>query len=314
MIVIQNGGFVRGNNPTSNDPTLFPVGTGSEYTPATVSATFTSGAAPYYEVSVAAAAAPNVVSSGSSLTKYWTVNSNDLTISSGSIAMTYHNTEINGTDTQYVPAYYSGSAWTSGLVSDVTEASNLATFTISAVAELNGNYTAGEFNAFNLLLNTVSPVGNALDVVANSNITLTFSENMSQNSVDGGTGSVLDDNIQVRSATNGNIAGIWSGDGTTTLTFNPTNDFDAGEVIHITVTQAVQSSASASLSKPAAASFITQTSSGSSTPNHFDERIVSAIADGALSVKVGDVDGDGDLDILSASFNDNKKRPQLNFS
>ncbi len=44
---------------------------------------------------------------------------------------------------------------------------------------------------------------------------------------------------------------------------------------------------------------------GSSAPN-FTERVISTAADGARSVFVADMDGDGDTDVLSASYNDDK--------
>ncbi len=38
----------------------------------------------------------------------------------------------------------------------------------------------------------------------------------------------------------------------------------------------------------------------------FTERVISTTADGAVSVFATDMDGDGDTDVLSASFNDDK--------
>jgi gliding motility-associated-like protein len=180
------------------------------------------------------------------------------------------------------------------------------------VASIDGNYTAGEFGAFFDIpvLIATSPENHTVTAVSGANIVLTFSENMSQNSVDGGTNTlpddVLNDNIQIRSGNHANVPGIWSGDGTTTLTFDPTSDFDAGEVIQITLTTAVQSSSAIGLQQPLTTSFIAQATTGPATPDFFREQVVSTGAGGAFSVHVGDVDGDGDLDILSASQNDNK--------
>ncbi len=41
-------------------------------------------------------------------------------------------------------------------------------------------------------------------------------------------------------------------------------------------------------------------------PPVFTQRVISTAADGARSVFAADVDGDGDTDVLSASFNDDK--------
>jgi gliding motility-associated-like protein len=147
MIIIQNDGFVRINDPTSADPVTYPIGTVTEYTPVTVTTTFTSGASPYVEVSVTALEEPNVLASGFSLTKYWTVNSSDLTISSATITMTYDDTEIVGDETKYLTAFYD-SEWSIGAYTDVNAVGNTGTYSVGAVSQLNGNYTIGETAAF----------------------------------------------------------------------------------------------------------------------------------------------------------------------
>jgi len=157
-----------------------------------------------------------------------------------------------------------------------------------------------------LTLDTTIPASNSIVNAAGANIVLTFSENMSQNSIDAGTGSVLDDNIQIISTSNGIVEGIWTGDGTTTLTFDPTFDFDAGEVIYVTLTTAVQSSSAVFLANVETFQFSVSVTSGPATPDFFYEHVVSTATDGAQSVHVGDLDGDGDLDILSASERDDK--------
>lgn len=150
MVVIANGGFVRTLSPTSGVGITYLLGTGTVYTPITINATFTSGATPYVEASVAAVEEPNVYLSGVSLIKHWSVNSNGLSNINGSIAMTYVDPEIAGDESLYIPAYYDGSGWTTGFVGDVTEGSNLVTYNITGASTLNGNYMAGEPGAFDL--------------------------------------------------------------------------------------------------------------------------------------------------------------------
>ena len=41
----------------------------------------------------------------------------------------------------------------------------------------------------------------------------------------------------------------------------------------------------------------------------FTERIITTTADGAVGVFAADIDGDGDIDVLSASFYDNSTSP-----
>lgn len=146
MVQIQNGGFVRTLDPNA-DPITYPIGTNGAYTPITVTASFTAGASPYIEASVTASEEPNVLISGSSLSKYWTVNSSDMTVNSATVSMTYDDTEINGDEGAYLPAYYS-SSWSTGSTSDVTEGSNTAVFSHGAVAALDGAYTAGQSRSF----------------------------------------------------------------------------------------------------------------------------------------------------------------------
>ncbi|MCP4459648.1 MAG: hypothetical protein GY816_16725, partial [Cytophagales bacterium] len=160
-----------------------------------------------------------------------------------------------------------------------------------------------------ILLSSTVPSRNAEQVAADANIVFTFLENMSQSSIDGGTASVLDDNIIVRGANTGLIAGNWSGDGTTTITFNPEANFKAGEVIYVTLTTGVQTNGGTPLAKAVPFEFRTASNPGPETPDYFNEHdggTITSSADGAYSVFAVDMDGDGDMDVLSASYNDDK--------
>ncbi len=69
-------------------------------------------------------------------------------------SFTYIDSDIAGVETNYVPAVYdlSGSTWSVGTTSDVSEATNTfadwSSPTVSANF-LDGDYTAGEISAFN---------------------------------------------------------------------------------------------------------------------------------------------------------------------
>ncbi len=147
MIAIANGGVVRLNGP-NNDPTLFPIGTGSVYTPLTVTLTsFTDLGTDFYDITTDAVEEPNVVSSGLSLSKYWNVVTSGMNNITASVQMEYDDAEIQGTEANYIPGYFE-TAWQVGTTSDVTEATNTAIFSHAAVSQLNGNYTVGEPAAF----------------------------------------------------------------------------------------------------------------------------------------------------------------------
>ncbi|HHP7242737.1 MAG TPA: Ig-like domain-containing protein, partial [Cyclobacteriaceae bacterium] len=95
---------------------------------------------------------------------------------------------------------------------------------------MNGSFTLQV--ATPLTLTASTPTANDNTVAQNANITLTFDANADQSSIDGGTASdPTDDAIQIKGEQTGLVAGVYSGDGTTTITFNPDEDFNPGEVV-----------------------------------------------------------------------------------
>jgi len=160
-------------------------------------------------------------------------------------------------------------------------------------------------NAAPLEITESSPAANDNNVAQNANITLTFDANVSQSSIDGGTASdPTDDAIQIKGEQTGLVAGVYSGDGTTTLTFNPDEDFKPGEVVTVTLTDGVLGT-SGEVGVPTIIQFTTAPDPGLGL-FPLAENAISTTADGAISVYAADVDGDGDLDVLSASQDDDK--------
>ena len=149
--------------------------------------------------------------------------------------------------------------------------------------------TDNDFTSFQLL--SASPIANAGNVSANANIVLTFDAVVDLATVNAA-------NIVVTGNQTGLIEGVFSGGGGTIIIFNPSTDFKPGEIITVTVTTGLESSGSV-LVTPQVLHFSVITAP---VPNPLStEQIVSTTADGAQSVSVGDLDGDGDLDILLAS-------------
>lgn len=140
-----------------------------------------------------------------------------------------------------------------------------------------------------------SPVANVIDVAKSDNIILNFDA-----VVDVSTAVVT--NVVITGNQTGVINGVLSGGGTTSLTFDPTTNFKAGEIINIQLTSGIESGGVA-LTNPFTFSFIVATGSNTGV---FIEHLLSDTADAAFSVVVGDVDGDGDLDVISGSNNDDK--------
>jgi gliding motility-associated-like protein len=146
-------------------------------------------------------------------------------------------------------------------------------------------------------LNLISsnPATNANNIAANSNIILAFDLN-----VNGATANAA--NIVISGNQTGLIAGDFTGGGTSTITFDPTNNFKPGELITITVTDGLLGTG-AEIAVPKTFQFTAASQPGS---GFFVESTITSTANGASSVHAADVDGDGDIDLLSASLSDNK--------
>ncbi len=134
---------------------------------------------------------------------------------------------------------------------------------------------------------SVSPTANRTAVSASSDITVTFNTAVPTSDVNSVT-------FRVTGSQTGRIAGAFTGGNTSTITFNPSNDFKAGEIITVTLTTGL------GLTVPYSWQFAVVSSSV--TADFTTLVPVTTSANGARSVYAADVDSDGDIDILSASF------------
>lgn len=140
-----------------------------------------------------------------------------------------------------------------------------------------------------LVLTTVtniSPSANDIDVLADSNIVITFDTN-----IDAATVNAI--SIEVRGSLTGEIAGVFSTAGSQ-VTFNPTDDFKPGELISIVVTDAVQSVTST----PATAYSQEFTAISAVSEAVYTLAVNQPPSDtqDSYDVAFGDLDGDGSLD------------------
>ncbi|MDA9333793.1 FG-GAP-like repeat-containing protein, partial [Polaribacter sp.] len=118
--------------------------------------------------------------------------------------------------------------------------------------------------------------------------------------------SVTANNIRITGKNTGIIAGTFSGGGTATVVFTPTNDFKHGEEVTVTLTSGLQHNTSnTDLRNPQSFRFSTKSSLPYFSPTFTATEITSA-ANGAISVFAADLDNDGDIDLVSSSQDDNK--------
>jgi len=194
-------------------------------------------------------------------------------------------------------------------VSDLQFTFTDAAFTTSTAAVVNNAIGAStnlgvDFDDNITTITSFTPTTNATNIARNTNITLIFDANINQATIDNSTaGDPTDDNIVISGDQTGIIAGTYTGDGTATITFDPAADFKPGELISVTVTSGVQSTVGGAA---VAEAFQFNVTSGLAPGTFQGENTISTTAAGATFVYATDVDGDGDMDVLSASFLDNK--------
>jgi len=85
-----------------------------------------------------------------------------------------------------------------------------------------------------------------------------------------------------------------------TLRFTPSADFKPGEPVSVTITTEVESQTPNPLARPQVFQFTTATAP---SPGLFASGTNPTVALGPIEVLTGDIDGDGDLDVLSANQN-----------
>lgn len=151
-----------------------------------------------------------------------------------------------------------------------------------------------------LALTGTTATKNETNVAINSNITLSFDQDVAASSVNSNT-------IIVRGEQTGIINGTLSGGGTPTITFDPSNNFKAGELIKVTITNALQSTGGGSLTAPYSFSFVAAAGAAPESPAYFEQQpSIANNLNGAIGVFPVDMDGDGDMDVVSVAGLDDK--------
>ncbi|MCP4713136.1 MAG: hypothetical protein GY869_31280, partial [Planctomycetes bacterium] len=136
-----------------------------------------------------------------------------------------------------------------------------------------------------------TPTINQLDVPIGANVEVEFDQ-----PVDGSTLDIS--SFKVSGSQSGIHSGDYSGDGTAAITFDPDQLFMAGEVVTVTLNTAINSSNGSPFSP------ITQwqfTIRGTGRAEFETENLLSLFSARTRSVAVGDVDNDGDPDVVTAN-------------
>jgi len=152
---------------------------------------------------------------------------------------------------------------------------------------------AVRLNASPLAITGLSPTRNRRNAGRSSSVTITFDQAMSNTAATTGAVRVFS------SQRGGRVAGAASVTGNT-ITLDPTNDFKPGETVFTTITTAVRGTAGGTLAQPHVYQFVAAATGGTGT---FVPGSDLPGAQVPYQSTLGDVDGDGDLDIVATNLN-----------
>jgi hypothetical protein len=144
----------------------------------------------------------------------------------------------------------------------------------------------------NITISSRTPVVNAGNITRNSNIVVQFSESINSGTVSAST-------FRVHGSISGRISGSYGTMGDT-VTFNPTNNFKAGEMVQVTLTTGIHDATDGDgLAAPVTYQFRVA-SGGTGIYNNTELFIGPSPHMDATAAAVADFNGDGWLDIAIA--------------
>ncbi len=165
----------------------------------------------------------------------------------------------------------------------------------------------GRLNTFlgnnNLVVKSTIPSQNAGLISRSSDVAVTFSHDIKATGYDSDSGLVVI----------GSLSGFYDGSysynsGTKTLTFNPSENFKSGEVITVTAGHGIRKNTDNSALNLFTYSFVVE----SGLNIDFSSRVNYSTGQTPYSHTVGDVDNDGDIDVVTANYDGNSVSVLLN--
>lgn len=223
-----------------------------------------------------------------------TLNSTNVTVvgnTAGTIAATY--TYNSGDSTLTIDPssnFILGDEITVTATTNVTSDADVA-ITSSAVST---------FDIEDVKVQSATPAHNSYAVAANTDIDITFNDNMD-------VATLTTSNIQVFGSLSGNAAGSISTT-SNSASFNPTSDFLPDETIFVIVTTGVENSSNVPLSDP----YTLQFKVSGITEFLTEDDTVKTTGTAPYEVEIADLNVDGHLDLIFPNGNDNEVGILLN--
>ncbi|MFT5089511.1 MAG: hypothetical protein ACI8PG_003881, partial [Planctomycetota bacterium] len=134
-----------------------------------------------------------------------------------------------------------------------------------------------------------TPADNAINVAVSSNISATFSAAVT---------AVNLNTFVVHGSQTGELGGAYSGEGTTTISLNPTSDFLPGEDIEVRLTSGTSTGMLSYRGTPIKTYIYRFTAAAGTGPAEFTPVFSAPFSSSTHGVELGDVDGDGSLDLV----------------
>lgn len=148
-------------------------------------------------------------------------------------------------------------------------------------------------------VSSTAPTSNALGVAVTSDISIDFTQNVDAATLTGANVTINGSNGLPLTF----LAPVVTG---TNAVFTPNRDYFPGEVITVTITTDVTNTSSNNLIDAFTFQFTAAVCVNSPGQFPLGVNTISTATDGAISVTTADIDGDGDIDVLSASSLDDR--------
>ena len=138
-----SGSFIKNGTTNTAFKMVYPLGTGTYYTPMEVTSLTSTGTGSISVRAVASIAPGPPPSLTIDLNKYWEITETGLTITDADIQFSYNNNEVGsgGTQSEYRPRWYNGGVWETPLGAS---AKGVNPISASGLTNINGVWTAQE--------------------------------------------------------------------------------------------------------------------------------------------------------------------------